>query len=180
MVTSGCVRATAVDAFNLNYSVMLPEECVADRGQVSHKVSLFDMHAKYADVLPWEQVTNYLNGLGEPVVERQCVFDGDAHRGASVADDAALVRDQRVHEVQPTAELHHHEHRVSAQFRRHRQPPLGELVLGRRHDQLHHASDAGLRLVARAVAEGERPLALREVDERRARLRAGLQRAAQI
>ena len=68
MVTSGCVRATVVDAFNLNYPVMVPEECVADRGQVSHKVNLFDMHAKYADVLPWEQVTNYLNGLGAPVV----------------------------------------------------------------------------------------------------------------
>ena len=49
---------------------------------------------------------------GEAVVERQGVFDGDAHCGASVADDAALVRDQRVHEVQPAAELHHHEHGV--------------------------------------------------------------------
>ena len=68
MVTSGCVRATVVDAFNLNYPVMVPEECVADRGQVSHKVSLFDMHAKYADVLPWEQVNNYLSAIPEPVV----------------------------------------------------------------------------------------------------------------
>ena len=65
MVTSGCVRATVLDAFNLNYVCIIPEECVADRGQVSHKVSLFDMHAKYADVLPQEQVYSYLSGLPE-------------------------------------------------------------------------------------------------------------------
>ena len=65
MVTSGCVRATVLDAFNLNYVCIVPEECVADRGQVSHKVSLFDMHAKYADVLPQERVHAYLKGLPE-------------------------------------------------------------------------------------------------------------------
>ena len=63
MVTSGCVRATVVDAFNLNYVVIIPEECVADRWQVSHKVSLFDMHAKHADVLPQTQVYEYLAGV---------------------------------------------------------------------------------------------------------------------
>ncbi|WP_200840300.1 isochorismatase family protein [Natrialba sp. INN-245] len=51
MTTSGCVRATVVDAFSLNYRVIVPEECVADRSQVSHEVSLFDMDMKYADVV---------------------------------------------------------------------------------------------------------------------------------
>jgi len=60
MVTSGCVRATAVDAFNLNYKVMVPEECVADRGQVTHKINLFDMHMKYADVVPLAEAKEYL------------------------------------------------------------------------------------------------------------------------
>jgi nicotinamidase-related amidase len=63
MVTSGCVRATVVDAFSHNYYVVIPEECVADRGDISHRVSLFDMHMKYADVLPVAQVEEYLKSL---------------------------------------------------------------------------------------------------------------------
>src|SRR5690242_20184135 len=49
--TSGCVRATAVDAFSLNYRVILAEEGCFDRSEASHAVSLCDMHAKYADVV---------------------------------------------------------------------------------------------------------------------------------
>jgi nicotinamidase-related amidase len=48
--TSGCVRATAVDAFSLNYRVVLAEEGCFDRSEASHAISLCDMHAKYADV----------------------------------------------------------------------------------------------------------------------------------
>jgi nicotinamidase-related amidase len=48
--TSGCVRATVVDAFSLNYRVILAEEGCFDRSEASHAVSLCDMHAKYADV----------------------------------------------------------------------------------------------------------------------------------
>jgi nicotinamidase-related amidase len=51
MTTSGCVRATVNDAFMLNYHVVVPVECVADRSQLSHEVELFDMGAKYADVV---------------------------------------------------------------------------------------------------------------------------------
>lgn len=54
MVTSGCIRATAVDAFSYNYRVTIPIECVADRSQVSHEVSLFDLDAKYANVISLE------------------------------------------------------------------------------------------------------------------------------
>ena len=50
--TSGCVRATVVDAFSLNYRVILAEEGCFDRSEASHAVSLCDMHAKYADVPP--------------------------------------------------------------------------------------------------------------------------------
>lgn len=50
--TSGCVRATAVDACQLNYRVTVPEDAVYDRGQVSHAVNLFDLASKYADVVP--------------------------------------------------------------------------------------------------------------------------------
>lgn len=63
MVTSGCVRATVVDAFSYNFIVVVPEECVGDRGMVSHKVSLFDMHMKYADIASLSEVIAYLDGI---------------------------------------------------------------------------------------------------------------------
>jgi len=61
--TSGCVRATVVDAFSYNFKVVVVEECVFDRGQTSHKVNLFDMQAKYADVVPLEVALSYLDEL---------------------------------------------------------------------------------------------------------------------
>lgn len=63
MVTSGCIRATVIDAFSYNYIVIVPEEGVADRSITSHKINLFDMHMKYADVVPLESVISYLEGL---------------------------------------------------------------------------------------------------------------------
>jgi maleamate amidohydrolase len=54
--TSGCVRATAVDAFSLNYRVVLAEEGCFDRSEASHAISLCDMHAKYADVVKTDEV----------------------------------------------------------------------------------------------------------------------------
>lgn len=48
--TSGCIRASVVDAFALNFRVLVPEDSVYDRSRVSHAVNLFDMAEKYADV----------------------------------------------------------------------------------------------------------------------------------
>ncbi len=61
--TSGCVRASVVDGFSYNYRVVVVEECTFDRGQVSHKVNLFDMNAKYADVVSLAATERYLAGL---------------------------------------------------------------------------------------------------------------------
>jgi maleamate amidohydrolase len=61
--TSGCVRATVVDAFSLNYRVTLAEEGCFDRSEASHALSLCDMHAKYADVVPTAEVLAYFAGL---------------------------------------------------------------------------------------------------------------------
>lgn len=58
LVTSGCVRATVVDGFSYNYHVIVPIECVGDRSEVSHQVSLFDMEMKYADVVPLAELLN--------------------------------------------------------------------------------------------------------------------------
>jgi nicotinamidase-related amidase len=52
--TSGCVRATVVDASSFGFRVVVPQECVFDRSQASHAVNLFDMDSKYADVMPLE------------------------------------------------------------------------------------------------------------------------------
>ena len=62
--TSGCVRATVADAFAYNFRVAVVEECVYDRGSLSHAVNLFDIQSKYADVLWLEQALDYLERLG--------------------------------------------------------------------------------------------------------------------
>jgi maleamate amidohydrolase len=58
--TSGCVRASVIDAFSYSFRVIVPEECVADRGRLSHKINLFDMQMKYADVVPVADAVKYL------------------------------------------------------------------------------------------------------------------------
>jgi len=62
-VTSGCVRASVVDAAALGYKNLVPEECVFDRALVPHLVNLFDMDAKYADVITVADVEVYLGQL---------------------------------------------------------------------------------------------------------------------
>ena len=54
--TSGCVRATAVDAMQNGFRVIVPEECVGDRAPEPHFANLFDINSKYGDVLPLAMV----------------------------------------------------------------------------------------------------------------------------
>lgn len=61
--TSGCVRASVIDAFSYNFNVVIVEECVGDRIDASHRMSLFDMHLKYADVTSMDDVKNYLESF---------------------------------------------------------------------------------------------------------------------
>lgn len=58
--TSGCVRASVVDAYSYGYHVTVAEECVFDRSQMAHKMNLFDMHHKYADVMVLEDIVQHL------------------------------------------------------------------------------------------------------------------------
>jgi isochorismate hydrolase len=62
--TSGCVRLTAADAFQHDMKAAVIEECVYDRGQASHAVNLWDMNAKYADVISLDEALTYLDGIG--------------------------------------------------------------------------------------------------------------------
>ena len=61
--TSGCIRASVLDAFSNNFKSIVVEEAVFDRGEVSHKINCFDMNSKYADVIPVEDAKAYLKGL---------------------------------------------------------------------------------------------------------------------
>lgn len=65
--TSGCVRATAVDAVQAGFSVLVPRDCVGDRARAPHEANLFDIQAKYGDVIDLADAVGYLQGLSAPV-----------------------------------------------------------------------------------------------------------------
>lgn len=86
--TSGCVRATVVDGFSYNYRMAVVEECTFDRGQVSHAISLFDMHQKYADVVSAAEINSYLHSLPDGLFEarRPGLQAGGGQRRARSSD----------------------------------------------------------------------------------------------
>ena len=61
--TSGCVRASAVDALQFGFPTLVPRECVGDRAQGPHEAGLFDMNAKYADVVSLDETLSYIASL---------------------------------------------------------------------------------------------------------------------
>lgn len=61
--TSGCVRATAVDACSFGFHTIVVEEAVGDRAALPHAASLFDIDAKYGDVVGLDETLAYLSGL---------------------------------------------------------------------------------------------------------------------
>lgn len=68
--TSGCVRATVVDAVSAGFRPIVPRQCVADRVPLSHVVNLFDMDSKYADVMDVEEVIAALERVAAAGGER--------------------------------------------------------------------------------------------------------------
>ena len=63
--TSGCVRASVLDAFSLNLRCSIVEEGCFDRSEASHAINLCDMHAKYADVIPVDDAMEFIENIGE-------------------------------------------------------------------------------------------------------------------
>lgn len=61
--TSGCIRATAVDAVQHGYRPICVRECIGDRHEGPHEANLFDINAKYGDVISKAEAMEYLNGL---------------------------------------------------------------------------------------------------------------------
>ena len=61
--TSGCIRATAIDLLQYGWPTLVPRECVGDRAQAPHEANLFDIQAKYADVVSVEDALAYLESV---------------------------------------------------------------------------------------------------------------------
>lgn len=61
--TSGCVRAAAIDGVSHGYRVIVPRECVSDRAEGPHWANLFDINAKYGDVVPLAETIEQLSGM---------------------------------------------------------------------------------------------------------------------
>ena len=61
--TSGCIRATAIDLLQYGFPTLVPRECVGDRAQPPHEANLFDIQAKYADVVSVNDVFAYFDKL---------------------------------------------------------------------------------------------------------------------
>jgi len=61
--TCGCVRGTVLDGYSYGFPVFVVEECVFDRSRTSHLVNLFEMNAKYANVIPLAEAMNYVQSL---------------------------------------------------------------------------------------------------------------------
>lgn len=67
--TSGCVRASAVDSVQSGFTTLVPRDCVGDRVPHAHEANLFDIDAKYGDVITLDDALSYLEGLpAEPAV----------------------------------------------------------------------------------------------------------------
>jgi hypothetical protein len=86
--TSGCVRATVLDAFSLNYRIALAEEGCFDRSQASHAINLCDMNAKYADVV---KTSGGAPVLRQPARRHVRPAEGIGRTGAQAQDGRELL-----------------------------------------------------------------------------------------
>lgn len=67
--TSGCVRASVVDGATHRYRMGVVAECVYDRTEASHFINLYDMHQKYADVVPKQMVIDYFHSITDTAAD---------------------------------------------------------------------------------------------------------------
>ena len=68
--TSGCIRATTIDAFTHGYRTLVPEDCVGDWGEDRHVSNLRDVHCRYAEVTKADAVIEYLSQIRQPAPAR--------------------------------------------------------------------------------------------------------------
>ena len=60
VTTSGCVRATCIDSISHGFITLVIEDAVGDRAEEPHRANLFDMSAKYADLLSTDEAIQYM------------------------------------------------------------------------------------------------------------------------
>ena len=65
--TSGCVRATTVDAFSNGFRTLVPEDCVGDQGRDAHESNLRDVHRRYAEVTTAGETIAYVEHVAQGV-----------------------------------------------------------------------------------------------------------------
>ena len=65
VTTSGCIRATAVDAIQHGFIPIVVRDAVGDRDDAPHQANLFDLQAKYANVVAQDSVLDYLQKIGD-------------------------------------------------------------------------------------------------------------------
>lgn len=111
--TSGCIRATAVDSYSYGFATAVLASCVFDRSRISHKISLFDLHHKYATVLNDVEVKKYFAGIRQDAEEgrstRSAATPAQAETPQERERAAADARRRRpVRRVERTAEAHAH------------------------------------------------------------------------
>jgi nicotinamidase-related amidase len=82
--TSGCVRASVVDGSTYRFRMAVVEDCVFDRHEATHAMNLFDMNQKYADVLPLQEVLDYLDLWRIRQRDGQNKSESDANRATGV------------------------------------------------------------------------------------------------
>lgn len=63
VTTSGCVRATCIDSISHGFVTLVVEDAVGDRAEGPHRANLFDMSAKYADLLSTDDALKYLETI---------------------------------------------------------------------------------------------------------------------
>jgi len=61
--TSGCIRASAIDLLQYGFPTVVPRDCVGDRAQAPHEANLFDIQAKYADVVSLQEALDYIESV---------------------------------------------------------------------------------------------------------------------
>ena len=65
VTTSGCIRATCIDCVSSGFIPIIVADACGDRHLDPHQANLFDMNAKYGDVVSEDEVMTYLTNLGD-------------------------------------------------------------------------------------------------------------------
>ena len=101
--TSGCIRATAIDLLQYGFPTLVPRECVGDRAQAPHEANLFDIQAKYADVVSVEEALAYVESVPGKVGARRLSTESPLLPGDGVGPEVIAEARRVVDALGPRA-----------------------------------------------------------------------------